>query len=153
VAAVAITAVACDEPDFDAAEASRIAEPRLEHFGDFDRWARRALIADPAIRDRAALEESVLAPIRRQDEVQGVWIVREGSRPLAFGHLEEPPDVEFRTVRAERLGEIGVATHKLPDPRTRSADQAEKRATVLLRRTRPGDDGIEVTVTVAYLVE
>ncbi len=83
-----------------------------------------------------------------------MWISRDGwARPLAFGHLDEPPDVEFRIVRDDRLGELGVATVKLPDPRTRSADRADRRVTVLLRRAQSGEDGIEVTVTVAYLLE
>jgi len=145
---------ACGQSSFDAGEATDLAAPHLEHFAGFDRWARRAIVADPAIRDRAALTESVFAPIRREEIVQGAWIAREGeTRPLAFGHLEMPPGLSYRTVRDTSLGEIGVSTDKVPDPRTRFDEDAARRRAVFVTRARTGDDGIEVTVTVAYLAE
>jgi hypothetical protein len=112
------------------------------------------VIADPAIRDREALRESVFAPIRREEHVQGAWIAREGDEPpVHFGHLETPPELTFRAVTVSGLGEIGVSTDKLPDPRARLGEDTAQRRSVFLTRTRPGDDDIDVTVTVAYLDE
>jgi len=142
---------ACDSPGFDAAAATELAGPHLSHFTTFDTWARRALVADPAIRNRAALEETLFAPIRREQQVLGAWV--DGGLagpPMAFGHLPAPPGLLYRTVRDEALGEIAVATEKVPDPRVPFAEEAARPRAVIIRMTRENAEGIEVTVTVAY---
>lgn len=132
----------------------QLAQPHLEHFATFDRWARRALAADPAFRSRESLEETVFAPVRREEPVTAVWIEREApDRRLVFGHLDAPPkDLRWVRVRHEALGELDISSAKVPDPRRRRTSGEGERS-VVVRRSRPGSDGASVVVTVAYRVE
>lgn len=154
VALVIVAAVAlggCRSRSFDAATATELARPHLQHFATFDSWARRTLVADPAIRNRAALEETLFAPIRREEPVLGAWVERDGAGDtFAFGHLPGVPDLAYRVVRDRALGEILVATEKVPDPRAPFVLGGLQPQAVVLRMTREHDDGLEVTVTVAY---
>lgn len=107
--------------------------------------------ADPAFRSRESLEETVFAPVRREESVLAVWIARRSpDRRLAFGHLEGPPkSLQWVNIRNEALGDLEVTTAKVPDPRQRSRGAEALRA-VLVRRQRPGSDGATVSVTLAY---
>ena len=135
-------------------EALELVSPHVEHFDGFERWARRALAADPAFRSPETLEETVFAPIRREEPVVAVWIERESpERRLVYGHIDAPPKrAEWVRVRDETLGSIDVTTAKIPDPRRRFREGEGDRS-VLVRRTGRGTDGATVTVTVAYRVD
>ena len=135
-------------------EALDFARPHVEHFEGFERWARRALAADPAFRSTEALEETVFAPVLREEPVVAVWIERESpERRLVYGHLDAPPKrAEWVRVRDDTLGEIDVTTAKIPDPRRRFREGEGDRS-VLVRRTGRGSDGATVTVTVAYRID
>lgn len=135
-------------------EALDLVHPHVEHFDGFERWARRALAADPAFRSTETLEETVFAPVRREERVVAVWIERESpERRLAFGHIDAPPKrAEWVRVREDTLGDIEVTTAKIPDPRRRFREGEGDRS-VLVRRTGPGTDGVTVTVTVAYRID
>lgn len=152
--AAALVTGGCGDEGLSPAEAVQLAEPHLEHFASFDRWARRALAADPAFRSRDSLEETVFAPVRREEPVTAVWIERESpDRRLVFGHLDAPPkDLRWVEVRHDALGALDVSTAKVPDPRRRWA-AGEGARSVVVRRSRPGSDRASVVVTVAYRVE
>jgi hypothetical protein len=120
--------------------------PVHERFERFDRWSRRAVAADPAFGSRASLEETLFAPLRREDDVCGAWIERAGTRPaLAYGPLDAPPgEALWVRVRDEALGEVEVTAVKIrPEG---SADDAAGDRCVLVRRVRPGSDGVDVSV-------
>jgi hypothetical protein len=120
-------------------EATRLAAPRLDAFAEFDAWARRVALADPAFRSRASLEETAFSPLRGEDEVRGAWIVRRGTeaRVLAMqADAREPPaPSHWVTLRGATPDGVRVA---------RVADA------VVLTRTEVGPDGAAVDVTVAY---
>ena len=153
-AALALLVAGCGRGGLGPSEALELASPHAEHFSGFERWARRALAADPAFRSEATLEETLFAPVRREETVLAVWIDRENPEThLVFGHLEEPPKhIRWARVRHEELGEIEVTTTKVPDPRRRRRE-GEAEGAVLVRRTGPGADGASVVVTVAYRVD
>ena len=143
----------CEDGGLSPAEAAELSEPHLDHFEGFDRWSRRAVQADPAFRSVESLEETVFAPVRREDDVLAVWIARRSpDRRLVFGHLDEPPkNLEWVNLRDDALGSLEITTTKVPDPRSRFREGEGIRA-VLVRRQRPGSDGAQVSVTVAYLL-
>lgn len=148
-----LAACGCSEDGLSASRASELVAPHLDHFARFDRWARRALQADPAFRSRESIEETVFAPVRREEPVMAIWITRRSpDRRLVFGHLEAlPKRLEWVRVRDGAIGDIDVTTAKVPDPRRRFREGEGERA-VLMRRSRAGSDGAEVAVTVAYRV-
>ena len=122
----ALAVMGCEDQGLSPAEAAELVDPHLSHFETFDRWARRAVQADPAFRSAESLEETVFAPVRRED-----------------------PVLEWVNLRDDALGVLEVTTTKVPDPRARFREGEGIRA-VLVRRERPGSDGARVSVTVAY---
>jgi len=146
-------AAGCSDPGLSPIEAAELAEPHLDHFETFERWARRAVSADPAFRSRDSLEETVFAPVRNTEGIAGIWIERQAvhARALSFGALGQPPKgVAWVRVRNPSRGDIDVSTAKVPSAaRTRRSGDAAP--CVLLRRARPGPDGAEVRLTIAYL--
>lgn len=152
VVALLLLSGACDDGGLAPADALALAAPHTEDFESFDRWARRAVEADPAFRSRASLEETVFAPIRREDGVYAVWIEREGSddRPLSFGHYDRPPkEVTWTRVRHDGLGELSIADFKLKDPRRRMDDSTHGEPCLFIRRARRTGPHL-VLVTIAY---
>lgn len=151
LALLALLCLGCEEGGLSPGEAAELVAPHVEHFETFDRWSRRAVQADPAFRSTESLEETVFAPIRREQPVLAVWIARRSpDRRLVFGHLDQPPkNLEWVNVREGSLGDLEVTTTKVPDPRRRFRE-GEGIAAVLIRRERPGTDGAQVSVTVAY---
>lgn len=86
-----------------------MATPHLDHFASFQRWSRRALSADVHLRHPGELEETLFAPIRRDREVAGAWVVRGGGdRILSLSAPAAPPSVDWLRLRHERLGEVRV---------------------------------------------
>ncbi len=122
--------------------------PVRDRFERFDRWSRRAVAADPAFGSRAELEETLFAPLRRQEDVRAAWIERDGAaRSLRYGVSEAPPtEVEWVRVHDATLGDVEVTAAKLPNE---SGQGAEGETCVLVRRVRPGSDGVDVSVTLA----
>jgi hypothetical protein len=123
-----------------------------DRFERFDRWARRAVAADPAFGSRAELEETLFAPLRREDDVHGAWIARGNARTLVYGPREAPPsEAIWVRVRDGTLGEVDVTAAKLP-PLEGEAEGHADRCT-LVRRVQPGSDGVDVSVVLAIRAE
>lgn len=105
-----------DDARLEEAEAARRVAEHGQRFAALDRWARRLFAAEQVPRGRAALEETLFAPVRRQAELVAAWVKRPEREPLYLGVLDAPPeDASYRTVRHERLGELRVARVELPD--------------------------------------
>lgn len=132
--------------------ATSLLATRAGHFTEFDRWARRAMVADSARRDRRGLEETIFAPIRRDSEVVSARVERQGLAAIALSRHADwapPPSLRFSVVRDERLGEVEVARGMMPDPRRRDAPELK---VLVLRRTRRAQEA-EVVVTLAYVID
>lgn len=132
-----------DDAQLEEAEAARRVEAHREPFGAWDRWARRVIAAEQVPRERAALEETLFAPVRRKSELVAAWVVRPDRGPVYLGVLDAPPeDASFRSVRDERLGELRVARVELPDRLGDTPDQVP--CTLIMRQA---DD---LTTAAAY---
>ncbi|HJK89812.1 MAG TPA: hypothetical protein RMH85_35440 [Polyangiaceae bacterium LLY-WYZ-15_(1-7)] len=88
--------------------ASLVAEarPHVEHYRDFERWARRAVSADAELRDREAFEETLFAPLVLESQVRGALVeVGEGPPRLhvhgALGAGAEGEELAWRGVRVD----------------------------------------------------
>ena len=150
----AVLAVGCGG-EADAAALRQRAEPLLADFERFDRWARRTLAADLALRDPVALEEALFAPIRRDDAIVAAWVERVGPDARAAGfRLESPPEVDLVRLRSvPMLSGLDAGVAAIPDPRGRRRDGPEPIDVVVLKRTAPSGRGSgSVQVTVVFLV-
>ncbi len=133
----------------DAPEALAAAEPYVERFDRFDGWARRTLAAEPEIRGRSQLEETLFAPLYLEEDVAGAWVVRsrtgEGSWSLRGG---EPPaaDAGWVRVRHPVHGELGILVAPHP-PRPNVAATP----CVFLAREAPSASS-RVDVVVAFVI-
>lgn len=137
-----------------AADVKASAAPHLAAFVDFDPWARRAALADPAFRDDRAFMEAAFAPLREQRAVADAWIERRGThaRTLAMHpELGDPPRATWVPMRHEELGPIQLAHAALP-PRGPAGTSGVARPCVLIAHQDTIDDGAVVRVIVAYLV-
>ncbi len=136
-----------------AEQASELATPYLDRFEAFDSWARRAIAAHPAFRSDDALEETVFAPLRREDDVLASWIARDEAIALFYGESDAAPAAGAWTgLRTDRLGPIEVTAAKLVPPGgARNGRDAER--AVVIRRTVTGADGARVTVTLAIAID
>lgn len=62
-------------------DADERARAHLEQFERFERWVARTADGSSALPDRAALRETIFAPVRSADEVLGAWVHLPG-RPV-----------------------------------------------------------------------
>ena len=141
---VAVALPGCDDDaTLEGGEAARHVQAHRERFGAWDRWARRTIAAEQVPRTRAAMEETLFAPVRGRREVVAAWLLRPGHEAIYLGVLDSPPqDASFRTVRDDRLGEVDVARAELPD---RFGDRPDPIPCTIIRREDGG-----VTTAVAY---
>ncbi len=154
LATVTVIATGCGARGPAAGEVKASAELHLAAFVEFDPWARRAALGDPAFRDDRAFVEAAFAPLRAQRDVANAWIERSGThaRVLAM-HPEVPLPSEVRWVpmRHEELGPISVAQAALP-PRGPVGTSGHERVCVLIAHQDAIEDGAVVRVVVAYLL-
>lgn len=149
-----LIAGACGAHGPAAADVKASAAPHLAAFVDFDPWARRAALADPAFRDDRAFMEAAFAPLREQRAVADAWIERRGThaRTLAMHpELGDPPRATWVPMRHEELGPLQLAHAALP-PRGPAGTSGVARPCVLIAHQDTIDDGAVVRVIVAYLV-
>lgn len=132
--------------------AAELAAPFGERFATFDRWARRGVLAAPVRSSRESIEETMFAPIRRDPDLVGVWVVREGGRDVRITwrtELTEPPEGLRWLELRELLGGVRVAVGELPDSRVSSGDRPDVEA-VFLEREDSIEGGASVRVVLAY---
>lgn len=137
-----------------AADVKASAELHLPAFVEFDPWARRAALGDPAFRDDRAFVEAAFAPLRAQRDVANAWIERSGvhARVLSMhSELPAPPDARWVPMRHEELGQISVAQVALP-PRGPVGTSGAERVCVLIAHQDAIEDGAVVRVVVAYML-
>lgn len=150
----ALAAAGCGARGSAAADVKASAEAHLTAFVEFDPWARRVALGDPAFRDDRAFIEAAFAPLRGQSAVVNAWIERRGThaRTLAM-HSEQasPPDAHWVQMRHDELGPIEVAQVALP-PRGPPGTSGVDRACVLIAHQDTIEDGAVVRVVVAYLL-
>lgn len=150
----AIALVGCGARGPAAADVKASAEPHLAAFVEFDPWARRVALGDPAFRDDRAFVEAAFAPLREQRAVANAWIERRGTyaRTLAMHpEVPAPPDARWVPMRHEELGAIEVAHAALP-PRGSPGTSGVERPCVLVAHRDAIEDGAVVRVVVAYLL-
>jgi len=92
---------ACDRPE---TEARALAEPRRARFAEFDGWARRTLASDPAVRDRARLEDTLFAPLLLDSQVDAAWVERR-TPEARFAHGEDFDALRAHDLHPLRFGE------------------------------------------------
>lgn len=153
IAVALALAAGCGGDRMSPEQATELATPHLGRFETFDAWARRAVAAHPAFHNDAALEETVFAPLRREDDVLASWIAKDDRVELAYGESEAPPTGGAWTdLRTERLGPIEVTAAKLVPPGGARAGREAERA-IVLRRTVASPDGARVTVILAIALD
>ncbi len=150
----ALVVAACGARGPAAADVKASAALHLAAFVEFDAWARRAALGDPAFRDDRAFREAAFAPLREQDAVGSAWIERRGphARTLAM-HEPSPawPAARWVPMRHAELGAIEVALAALP-PRGPVGTSGRERPCVLVAHEAAIEDGAMVRVVVAYLL-
>jgi hypothetical protein len=147
--------VCCGTSALSPREAAELAEPHLAAFDEYDRWARRTMLAGEVLREDRSLDEALFAPVRRESAVQAVWVRRIGAGATAryFGALEKvPSEVRWVEVRVPRHGALRVAVAKVPDPRASEGDR-RTHLCVLVQRNEVGGGGATIDVIVAYRSE
>lgn len=65
------------------------ARQHLEQFERFERWVARTADGSPALPDRAALRETVFAPVRGEDQVIGAWVHLPGRPAYDLALLDD----------------------------------------------------------------
>lgn len=145
----ATAAGACEDEAMGTDRAVRWVEARREPFERFERWARRAMVADSVLRQRGALRETLFAPIRDDTRVAAAWVARGDEHVLSWRGRKRPPDdVAWARVEDGMRGTLRVATARLP-AREDGGDR-DRISCVLVSRTRAAGGGSPVRVTVAY---
>lgn len=137
-----------------AADVKASAAPHLAAFVEFDPWARRIALGDPAFSDDRAFLEAAFAPLREQSAVANAWIERRGAsaRTLAMHpEVATPPDASWVPMQDDELGAIEVAHAALP-PRGPRGTSGVERPCVLVAHQGAIEDGAVVRVVVAYLL-
>ena len=123
-------------PDLESAEAAT--RPHVSHFEGVERWARRTMSA-AHLRSRDALEETLVAPYRRDRELLGLWVHRiaplEERISLDRACSENPEVSELFYLRSL---DVEWANHR-----------CDGTPAVVVSRMRESPGG-EIRVTVAY---
>ena len=123
-------------PDLESAEAA--ARPHVSHFEGVERWARRTMSA-AHLRSRDALEETLVAPYRRDRKLLGLWVHR-------IAPLEERITLDRACSNRPEVSELFYL-------RSLDVEWANHRCdgspAVVVSRTRESSGG-EIRVTVAY---
>ena len=134
-AALALALGACSAEGLSANRAVRMADDHLEHFTWFEGWSERVVAADPAFRSRERLEETLFAPLRREDPVWGAWLGWGRGVQARWGRLEHPPkSLRWTRIRVPEVGEVEVTCAKIPDPRASRPVNGPVAPCILLRR-------------------
>lgn len=129
------------------AELRAAIEPHLAEIAEYDRWARRVGLADPAFRSEAALEEAAFAPLRRSSRVRAAWLTREGPDPRDLRHPRDAPSLPGAWSRVQsQLGPLDVQ-------RTLLELAGQERAYLVVRRTGPAPGDAVLHVTLAFDAE
>jgi hypothetical protein len=154
LAALACLAALGCRPQVDRiARASQRAQPHLESYQRFERWAQRALAAPSATLQADALGEIVFAPIRNTPGVMGAWVQIAGDRPLTLALPASSPlprDASWVALRAPPFGALRVAdAERCPVARVAS-QAAPAPACVLVTRTERDAVARALTVTMAF---
>ena len=134
------------------ARAAASARPHLESFERFERWARRAAIADRTSRERSALGDLVFAPIRHAPRLIGAWVRLEGERPLLLAlpaTAQLPAAVRWISLRDPDVGALQVAAVDSCSIAA-AGDAVAPSACVLISRARDGANLHSVNVTMAF---
>jgi hypothetical protein len=147
----------CDAPTRGVADAAEWAQPHLERFARFDRWARRAGASDAVLQSRDALAETTFAPIRRDPEVAAAWVAVEGEHAfaLALRAGSAVPASDWIALRDPKLGALRVARFErcaqalAPASAPRSGSGADDACVLIARRETTPASGA-TTVTVAF---
>jgi hypothetical protein len=124
-------------------------EPHLEKVAEYDRWARRLGLADPAFRSEDALAEAAFAPLRDDSDVVAAWIDREGPDARSIAYPDDAPALprdEWERVRTEELGDLEARYAAI-----RVGD--EERRCLLVRRSAPAPGDAVLRVTLAFPAE
>lgn len=136
-----LCALGCGDERPETAQAVSIAAAHADDVVSFQRWAQRIAASDTGFASPAALEEAAFSPIRGDARIAGAWIERRGPDPALFAHPARavvPPDLAWRHVRVDGLGEVDVAT-------------APNREYV--RRSGAAPGGAVLLVTIAFVAE
>jgi hypothetical protein len=137
--------------DGDAARALAAAEPYVDRFDRFDAWARRTVAADPAIRGRSRLQETLFAPVFLERDVADAWVVRARTEAGAWsfrGGALPGADAAWVRVRHPVHGPLGV----LVAPMRTARGGSDEAPCLLLSRSGPGAAASEVRVVVAFVI-
>jgi hypothetical protein len=133
------------------ARAAEGAQPHLESFQRFERWARRAVAVDGASRGKSALGELVFAPIRHAPALIGAWVRLEGDRPfvLALPASAQLPAVErWVALRDAEVGALRVASVERCSLGGGASEPPAR--CVLISRAERGAGQQSLTVTMAF---
>lgn len=111
----------------------------MEHFEAFERWARRTLSAGGQQLSHEALEETLFAPMRRDETALAIWVERLGplGRVYRLGRRcdRAPAEENFHLLRSLDIDWARGHCGELP--------------VLFLRRTRPYNQG-DMRITAAY---
>jgi hypothetical protein len=80
---------ACASHGAPVVDADERARAHLEQFERFERWVARTAGGSPALPDRAALRETIFAPVRSADEVLGAWVHLPGRPAYDLALLDD----------------------------------------------------------------
>ena len=133
VALAVVVAAACSREELSAA--TREAEPHVADFVRFESWVRRTVSAHAELRERAALQEVLFAPLVLEREVRGARVVAEQEHLFRDG---VGPTRSWRVVRAggEEV-EVASGLGSVALGRTRSLGGMAVRVEVAFEAARP----------------
>jgi hypothetical protein len=151
---ICVAASACRPQADRVARAAERAQPHLESFQRFERWAHRAAATQSASRSPHALGEIVFAPIRHAPDLVAAWVRFEGDRPLVLALPASAlfPAVErWVALRDPELGALQVASSDRCQIRQAAQDPAAvPPPCVLISRSEQSAGLRSVTVTMAF---
>ncbi|MEM7446712.1 MAG: hypothetical protein AAF355_00555 [Myxococcota bacterium] len=144
----------CDrEESRQLADVTESAKAYVSHFYWFERWARRSVAAAPARLNRDSVLETLFAPVRRDDTPLAIWVqqgTHVGDHLFFRTKKPMPPQSVAWLMLRERFAGLRVASALVPDGRvSRRPPNVEA---ILLSRSQPSRDSVELTVTIAYPV-
>jgi len=127
---------ACGAGPAPVAELSQRAQPYLALFQRFERWAQRATALPAMHDDRAALMETLFAPVRGRPDVLGAWVQRDGEPPLDLALPESGPVPSLQAasvIRDPRFGTLRVVVRAPCRTQLRAARAPVARCVILAR--------------------